>query len=98
MRPTRILLIDMPRMLRELIQATIAAHPELEVVGTLDAADSLSEAIEEAHADVVIVGAEVVEPNRRVSKPSTVRYASSHPQDISQELSVAGSQQANESR
>ncbi|AHK21694.1 NADH-quinone oxidoreductase subunit A [Yersinia similis] len=36
--------------------------------------------------------------NRRVSKPSTVRYASSHPQDISQELSVAGSQQANESR
>lgn len=52
----------MPRMLRELIQATIAAHPELEVVGTLDAADSLSEAIEEAQADVVIVGAEVVEP------------------------------------
>jgi DNA-binding NarL/FixJ family response regulator len=62
LRRTRILLIDMPRMLRELIQTTIAAHPELEVVGALDDAPVLAEAIEDAQADVVIVGADVVEP------------------------------------
>ncbi|CNJ82553.1 NADH-quinone oxidoreductase subunit NuoA [Yersinia aldovae] len=38
-----------------------------------------------------------VRSNRRVSKPSIVKYASSHP-DIPKELGVAGRQQANEPR
>ena len=60
MRRTRILLIDMPRMLRELIHATISEDSDLEVVGALDDTDSLAEAIQRVEADVVIVGAQTL--------------------------------------
>jgi DNA-binding NarL/FixJ family response regulator len=62
LRRTRILLIDMPRMLRELIQAAIATEADLDVVGTLSGTESLAEAIRAADADVVVVGADVAAP------------------------------------
>jgi chemotaxis response regulator CheB len=62
-RRTRILLIDMPRMLREVIGATIAEQPDLELVDEIDDHSFTLGGLERARADVVIVGADVLEPS-----------------------------------
>jgi DNA-binding NarL/FixJ family response regulator len=56
MRPTRVLLLGMPRMLRDLINAVLAAEPDMQVVGELTEEDASLPALTEAGADVVIVG------------------------------------------
>ncbi len=53
----------MPLMLREVIGATIAGQPDLEVVDTIDDHASTLGGLERARADVVIVGADDLEPS-----------------------------------
>jgi DNA-binding NarL/FixJ family response regulator len=57
MTPTQILLVDMPRLLREIIEITLTAQTDMAVVGSV-AGDSagLSVEFEQARVDVVVVG------------------------------------------
>lgn len=59
---TRILLVDMSRMLREIINTVIVQEPQLEVVGELAEEQAhLTTVLHEARADVVILGTEQLE-------------------------------------
>jgi DNA-binding NarL/FixJ family response regulator len=69
MAPTRILLIDMPRMLREIIESTLASEPDMDVVGAVAVEEALAATVDGADADVIVVGAaarELVDRCRRV--------------------------------
>jgi DNA-binding NarL/FixJ family response regulator len=57
LEPTRIVLIDMPRLLREIVREAIADEPDLEVVAEHDGVVD-AHAIEREGADFVIVGSE----------------------------------------
>jgi DNA-binding NarL/FixJ family response regulator len=52
----RILLVDMPRMLREIIQNVVDAHPGVTVAGVHPQAVPLVAAVDAVRADVVIFG------------------------------------------
>ena len=52
---TRIVLIDMPRMLREIVRETIAREPDFDLVGEHDASD-VRAAVEQDDPDFIIVG------------------------------------------
>lgn len=52
----RIVLINMPRMLREIIREVVSPQPDMEVAGEFAAAHSLLEAVERTQADFVITG------------------------------------------
>jgi DNA-binding NarL/FixJ family response regulator len=56
--PIRVLLVDMPRLLRDLIERAVANHPELTVVGTEPDVDAFGRAAAEVGAEFVIVGLE----------------------------------------
>lgn len=57
MTPTRILLVDMPRMLREIIEITLKEEPDMAVVGHVPgAADGIRRSLEQDRTDVVVVG------------------------------------------
>lgn len=51
----RILLIDLPRMLQDLVQQAIAAQPDMVVVEPLEPTLEIGRAVESARADVVVV-------------------------------------------
>jgi DNA-binding NarL/FixJ family response regulator len=53
--PTRIALIDMPRVLREIVKTTLDRDPEIEIVGEFSGAP-IVEALERIEADLVIAG------------------------------------------
>jgi chemotaxis response regulator CheB len=55
MAPNRVLLVDLPGMLRDLIAEAVAARPDIELVGELAAGDSVAEALERCAASVVIL-------------------------------------------
>jgi DNA-binding NarL/FixJ family response regulator len=52
----RILLAEMPRLLRDIIRREVAIHGDMEIIGTLAARESINEALLCTGADVVIVG------------------------------------------
>lgn len=54
--PIRIVLVDMPNMLRDLLEHTLSAEPDMVVLAAEPDVDALARAAEEADADVVIVG------------------------------------------
>jgi DNA-binding NarL/FixJ family response regulator len=56
---TRIVLIDMPPLLREIVRETLAPEPDLHVVAEHGADVDVMRAVEEADADFVIVGTEL---------------------------------------
>jgi DNA-binding NarL/FixJ family response regulator len=53
---TRILLADLPRMIREIISDTLASQDDMEVVAELPTLASLPAALEDSQADVVVLG------------------------------------------
>ena len=59
---TRIVLVDMPRMLRDIIRTTLADDPTCEIVGEYDEHVALEVALDRSRADVVIVGTQVFAP------------------------------------
>jgi DNA-binding NarL/FixJ family response regulator len=55
---TRIVLVDMPPLLREIVRGALAREPDLDVVAEHDANADLRAAVEDDGADFLIVGSE----------------------------------------
>jgi hypothetical protein len=55
---TRIVLVDMPLLLREIVRDTLAREPDLDVVAEHEADVDVRGAVGETDADLLIVGAE----------------------------------------
>lgn len=53
----RILILDLPRMLRDLVQQALSEHPEMVVVEPPEPASEMAAAAEQADADVLVVPA-----------------------------------------
>ena len=60
MEQTRIVLVDLPPLLREIVRETIAREPDLDVVAEHDAGVDVRAAVEREDADFVIVGSDAV--------------------------------------
>jgi DNA-binding NarL/FixJ family response regulator len=52
----RILLVELPRILRDIISDVVAQERDMEVVRVLETRDALLTAVQESPADVVILG------------------------------------------
>ncbi len=61
--PTRILLIDMPRMLREIIRDVAAQDPTITIVGEVDGTPDLVTSVAPFDADVVVASVAVSDPS-----------------------------------
>ena len=55
MKRVRVLVANRPRLMRELIMATIADQPDIEIVGEVADEADLAEAVEQARPDVLIL-------------------------------------------
>jgi hypothetical protein len=55
--PTRVLLFDMPRLMRDLVHAAVDDDPDLELVGEAADVSALSAAINDTGADLLILPA-----------------------------------------
>lgn len=55
MNRIRVLIANQPRLMRELISATIADQPDIELVGEVGRQDDLADAVAETRPDVLIV-------------------------------------------
>jgi DNA-binding NarL/FixJ family response regulator len=56
LEPSRIVLVDLPRILRDIIGDALDEEPDMEVVGQLPANASLGRVVEQQEADFVIAG------------------------------------------
>ena len=54
----RVLVANRPRLIRELMIATISDQPDIEIVGEIQLETDLEKAVEETHPDVLIVALE----------------------------------------
>ncbi len=55
MKRVRVLVANRPRLMREMVLATIADQPDIEIVGDVEKAPNLSELVEQVEPDVLIV-------------------------------------------
>jgi chemotaxis response regulator CheB len=62
----RVLVANRPRLMRELVMATISDQPDIEIVGEVADEDQLVEAVEQAQPDVLILAMD--EPEKRVGQ------------------------------
>lgn len=60
----RVLVANRPRLMRELIMATIADQPDIEIVGEVGDERELTDAVEQVRPDVVILAMEDPEKHR----------------------------------
>ena len=51
----RVLVANRPRLMREMVLATIADQPDIEIVGDVDLAPNVTELVEQVRPDVLIV-------------------------------------------
>lgn len=58
MRKVRVLVANRPRLMRELVLATIAEQPDIEVVGETNYESEVTELVERTRPDVLIIGLE----------------------------------------
>lgn len=56
MNKVRVLVANRPRLMRELVIATIAAQPNIELVGETQDESQVTELVERTRPDIVIVG------------------------------------------
>lgn len=56
MQPIRIVLAEMPRKLHDIIEAVVAPHSDLHIVGRLVGRDALPMTVNSTDAEVVILG------------------------------------------
>jgi DNA-binding NarL/FixJ family response regulator len=56
--PIRILLVAMPRLTRDIVEAALRDHPDVAVAGTLQSPDGLAAAVRRSAPDVVLIGAD----------------------------------------
>lgn len=58
MKRIRVLVANRPRLMREMVLATIAEQADIEIVGDVEAAPNLTELVDEVRPDVLIVALE----------------------------------------
>ncbi len=58
MKRLRVLVANRPRLMREIVLATIAEQPDIEVVGDVEQTANLTEIVEQVRPDVLIVALE----------------------------------------
>jgi chemotaxis response regulator CheB len=63
MKRVRVLVANNPRLMRELVLATVADQPDIEVVGEVLNQNELAEVVEQVQPDVLIMAME--EPEKR---------------------------------
>ena len=63
MKRVRVLIANRPRLMRELVMATISDQPDIEVVGEVSDGGDLTEMVEQAQPDVLILAMD--EPEKR---------------------------------
>ena len=66
MKRVRVLIANRPRLMRELVMATISDQPDIEVVGEVADEENLTEAVEQVQPDVLILAMD--EPVKRVGQ------------------------------
>ncbi|MGA6982652.1 MAG: hypothetical protein WCC95_22545 [Candidatus Sulfotelmatobacter sp.] len=66
MKRVRVLVANHPRLMRELVMATIADQSDIELVGEVRNESDLTEAVEQAHPDVLIIAMD--EPEKRLGQ------------------------------
>jgi DNA-binding NarL/FixJ family response regulator len=62
----RVLVANRPRLMRELVMATISDQPDIEVVGEVSDGGDLTEIVEQAQPDVLILSMD--EPAKRLGQ------------------------------
>jgi AmiR/NasT family two-component response regulator len=62
----RVLVANRPRLMRELLMATIAEQPDIEIVGEVGDESELAEVVEQVRPDVLIVAMD--EPEKRLGQ------------------------------
>jgi DNA-binding NarL/FixJ family response regulator len=64
MKQIRVLVANQPRLMRELIMATIADQSDIELVGELGKQQDLTDAVAQSRPDVLIIGMDDQDRNR----------------------------------
>ncbi|MGH9643780.1 MAG: hypothetical protein ACRD3Q_15330 [Terriglobales bacterium] len=64
MKSVRVLVANRPRLMRELVLATIADQPDIEIVGEVREESELASAVEQVHPDALILALEDPESRR----------------------------------
>jgi len=83
MRKIRVLVANRPRLMRDLVLATISEQPDIEVLGALEDDSKIIQAVAESQPDFVIVA--LYKPDER--PPICVYLLSHHP--LTKVLTVA---------
>jgi len=55
MSPIRVLVANRPRLIRELVMATISDQPDIEIVGEIEKESEITSAVEQSRPDFLIV-------------------------------------------
>jgi len=55
MKPIRVLVANRPRLMRELVMATISDQPDIEIVGEIQDESAITGAVDQTHPDFLIV-------------------------------------------
>ncbi|HUO24460.1 MAG TPA: hypothetical protein VMU61_02265 [Candidatus Aquilonibacter sp.] len=63
MKRVRVLVANRPRLMREMVMATIADQPDIEIVGDVGDSTNLAEIVDQVQPDVLIVALD--EPERQ---------------------------------
>lgn len=58
MKPIRVLVANRPRLMRELVMATISDQPDIEIVGEIQEESEISSAVDNTQPDFLIVALE----------------------------------------
>lgn len=66
MKRVRVLVANQPRLMREMVIATIADQPDIDIVGEVTRESDLNEMVEQTQPDVLIVALQ--EPERPLGK------------------------------
>ena len=70
----RVLIANRPRLMRELVMATISEQPDIEVVGVLEDEASILGTVEQSHPDVLIIGSDRTEDRPHICDILLDRY------------------------
>jgi DNA-binding NarL/FixJ family response regulator len=58
LEPIRVLIVDLPGILRDIVRATVSRQPDMVVVGELGKAEAVRPAIESTSASVVVINSQ----------------------------------------
>ena len=74
MQKIKVLIANRPRLMRELVMATISEQPDIEVVGVLEDEASILGTMEQSRPDVLIIGSDRTEDRPHICDILLDRY------------------------